>query len=155
MHTPDLISCRSLSPVKWNIHHSLMWWCQWEQALLQPLHDTVATEPCMGREYRGKAAGWWVQQAIVSFVFTKVSQTENVWDIVCRLIHEADSQRVIKYLDRSPLKKLKSQPFSAGHCVAVGSGDCLITVTVMEFLGWGGPDQRPLQTWNTTGEVSP
>lgn len=64
----------------------------------------------MGREYRGKAAGWWVQQAIVSFVFTKVSQTENVWDIMCRLIHEADSQRVIKYLDPSPLKKTKVTP---------------------------------------------
>lgn len=74
--------------------------------------------------------------------FIRVHQSESkrkcvgfFLSIMCRLIHEADSQGVIQYLDSSPQAEI-SPVFCSPRCCYRHWRLSLITVTVLEFLGW-------------------
>lgn len=69
-----------------------MWWCQWEQALLHPLHDTVATEPWTGSTGEKQLGGGcsrplfhlcspeWVKQNFFFFFFLKQNVQTYSWN---------------------------------------------------------------------------
>lgn len=87
-----------------------------------------------------RESSWVVGAAGHCFIRVHQSESERKCvgffsSIMCRLIHEADSQGVIKYLDSSPQTEIPPV-FCSPLCCYRRWRLSLITVAVLEFLGW-------------------